>query len=154
HPFVGGMWFVVGARSSYSALYHKTGHNSMKRGVVVPAALDELQKVANVLRRQHRVHLQRYVAQAGVKQNIPAHLIDGSIFERLELLAFDLETGDPDRSDGQAVAVGWRERDAIDDVDSFGDLTKRRELAIELRLRRRANEELYAVAVWLPGNAD
>ena len=92
------MWLVVGARGPYASLNYKTRHDSMKGRMVVPAALDELQEVANVFGRKRRVHLEGDIPEAGVKQNISTQLIDCSVFERLELLAFDPDADDLDRS--------------------------------------------------------
>src|ERR1700693_6036108 len=101
------MRLIVRARRAESALNHKAGNDSMKRGVIVPAAFDKLQKIAYVFRRKLRVHLECYVDHARVKQNILAHLINGRIFERLELLAFDLDADNPDGLNSKPVAVGW-----------------------------------------------
>src|SRR2546425_6030182 len=126
---------VVGARGPDAPLDHETGNDSMKRRVIIPAGFHQLQEVANVFGGKNRVHLERYIAETGVKQNISAELVDGRILEWLELFAFDLDAADLERGDCQSVAVGRRERDAIYNVDSFGDLAEGRELTVELGLR-------------------
>src|SRR5882724_1148790 len=108
------MRLVARASRADPALNDESGNDSMERGVIIPAAFHELQKVAHVFGRQLRVHLKRYVAETSVQENILAHLIDGRVFEGLELLAFDLDAEDPDRSGGQPIAVCGHERDPID----------------------------------------
>src|SRR5438093_6889025 len=116
------MRLIARARRTDSALNDESRNNPMKRGVIVPAALDELQKVTHVFGRQLRVHLERYVAETGVQENVLAHLIDSRVFEWLGLFAFDLDAEDLDRSNRQPVGVCRRERDSIDYIDAFGDL--------------------------------
>ena len=46
-----------------------------------------------------------------------------------------LEVENLDRRSSQSISVGGRKRDSFDDVDALGNLTKRRKLAVKLRLR-------------------
>ena len=106
-----------------------------------------------MLRRDVWLHLQGDVAEARVQQHILAHLINGGVFERLDALRLDLDANDLDRRERALRRIYGDERNLINHLDAFGNLPEGRELAVELRLRPGADEELRAVAVRLARNA-
>src|SRR5215216_2856184 len=138
---------VSGARRSDSALYDEARHDPVKSRVIIPARFDQLQKVAYVLRREVRLHLNSYIAEARPDQNIFSHLIYRRIFEWLDLLWLNLDARDFDRSYSRLLFVCGYERNLINDLNAFCHLSECRILAVELRLRRCADEELSAAAV-------
>src|SRR5262245_12302554 len=154
NPFVGVMRLIVRAPLAESPLHDEAGNDAVKDGVVIPPRLRELQKVANVLRRQIGIERDDEVAQTGMKDDLLAHLVDAGVLERLFALRLDLDADDFDRRVELLFGVGLGRRYFIDDLDAFGDLAEGRELAVELRLGRRADEELGAVTVGLAWYAD
>ncbi len=147
HPAVCGVLRTVGAGVGEAALHDETGHNAMKRRAVIPAGLDEFQKVANVFRRQIGVHLDGDFAEIGFEQHLAAQFAQAGVFEGFELLRFNLDRGDFDRRLGQLIFVGFDERDFFDHLDAFVDLPEGGELPVELRLRIEADEKLRPAAV-------
>src|SRR5262249_19137942 len=149
NPFVGVMRLIARAPLAEPALHDEAGHDAMKDRVVVPARLRELQKVARVLRRQVGFERDDDLAQTGAQDDLPAHLVDAGVLERLFALRFDLDADDFDRRVELLFGVGLGHRNFIDNLDAFGDLPEGRELAVELGLGRCADEELRPVTAGL-----
>src|SRR5499426_774686 len=144
NPFVGVMRLIARAPLAEPALHGEAWHDAMKDRVVVPARLREFQKVAHMLRRQVGFERDDEVAQISTENDLFAHLVDAGVFERLFALRLDLDADDLDRRVELLFVVGLGRRNFIDDFDAFGDLAEGRELAVELGLGRRADEELSA----------
>src|SRR5215470_9829085 len=148
------MRLIALARLAEPPLDDKAGNDAMKDRVVVPARLRELQKVAHMLRRQVGFERDDEVSQTGAQDDLLAHLVDAGVLERLFALRLDLDADDFDRRVELLFGVRLGHRDFINDLDAFGDLPEGRELAVELGLSRRADEELRSSAVGLARDAD
>src|SRR5262249_13782396 len=154
NPFVGVMRLIARAPLAEPSLNDEAGHHAMKERVIVPARLRQLQKIAHVFRRQIWLERDGEVAEGRMQDDFLAHLVDAGGLERFLAFRFDLDADDFDRRVELLVGVGFGHRDFINDLDAFGDLSEDRELAVELGLSRRADEELSATAVGLAGDAN
>ena len=107
-----------------------------------------------MVRRPIGLHLQRHRAQRRLEDHLPAQFLDGRVHKRLDLLLFDRHLQNPHRFPDHAVGGIRGLRDLLYHVDSLGDAAEGGVLAIELRLRGDAHEELRPITIRLTGNAD
>ena len=136
-----------------AGLHDEAGHDAVERRAVVDAELGQAQEVADVAGRAIREELHRDLAHRRLEHGA----IAGELRRRLGLERRRLgrrRVADPHRRDldavgDQPVGVGRHLGDLLRDLEALDDPPEHRELAVEGRLIRDADEELRAGAVRL-----
>src|SRR5215469_1964855 len=119
----------------------------MESRTVIPSGLYQHKEIANSFRSCLRIHPNSDISKAGVQEHIFLHLLYGRIFEGLDSLWLYLDADDRNGFQGQLLVIGGSRRNLFHDLDSLGYPAEGRELAVELRLRRHAYEELSSAAI-------
>ena len=153
-PTVGRMRLIAHARIFHAALHDKILHNAMEGCSVVPARGSELEEVPHVFRRPIRLHFDLHGSEGSFERDRFAHLLDGRIYERLDLLFVERKFQNTNRFFGNIAFAGGLLRDLFHHGHAFGNQPEGGELSIQHGLRRNADEELAAIAIWLVRDAD